>query len=284
MQNKRKFAGMGTIVVLLFVSTVYQLQAQSPTPTPSPSASLPTATSVPAIGTPSPPTETPTVTQLNPSRQAVVKRSVDGDSIEVVFVDGGQVATIHLANVNAPESIETTECFGREAAEYAVLAYQNSPLISIELAGEVKDGEGYGYVYLADGTFLNLVIVLFGYARYDGTIQTVHSEKIREAESQSKQGRTGLWRACGETEKPPKPCFLFNRDEVDSASKREALSQMETASEIDFAFRYAYYDPVQNEVIVTWKLVVDDMWSELWLDEYYRLPECLRDRSVMYEN
>ena len=279
MRSRDKIVGIGTIVFILLVLTVLQLQAQTSTATPE----NPTATTEPVTPTPVPVTVTSAPIPTLSTRQAVVKRPIDGDSVEVVFTDDGAIVTVHLANVDAPESVDTIECFGRESAEYAVQAYQGSPLISIELVGEITEGEGAGYVHLADGTLLNMVMVLFGYAKYEDTAKSVYADQIEMAEAQSKQGKTGLWRSCGETEKPPRPCFLFNHDELDSSSKREVLAQLEDASEISASFRYAYYDPVQNEIIVSWKLSVDDSWSDWWVDEYWRLPDCLRDRSVMVE-
>ena len=281
MDFRHRTLGAGVLVVLLSAFVVSQLQAQSPTATPSSPAETPTVTptSVSASAT-----QTPTISPKPLSaRQAVVKAPIGGDSVEVVFTDNGQIATVHLSNVDAPESVKETECFGRESAEYATQAYQGNPLISIELVSEITEGEGSGYIHLADGTLLNMVMVLFGYARYDDAIESMYSDQIRKAETQSKQGKTGLWRSCGETEKPPRPCFLFNYDEMDSDSKREVLAQLENASDISGGFRYAYYDPVQNEVIVSWRLWVDDRSTSWFVDEYYRLPDCLRDRSVMVE-
>ncbi len=276
MNLKRRITGVGTIVVLLSVFTILQLQAQTPTPTP---------TTVTGTVTPSPilVAATPLPTTPLPPRQAVVKRPIDGDSVEVVFTDDGQIATVHLANVDAPESVKEAECFGRESAEYVVQAYQGNPLISIELAGEVQDGEVYGYVKLADGTLLNKLVVLFGYARYDDQIKSVYTSQIREAEEQSKLGKTGLWRACGEMGKPPKPCYLFNDTEIDSASKRAIFAEFPNVTEVYVTFEYAYYDQVQHEIVVTWDVRIN---SENWwrMNEYYRLSDCLRDRSEVYKD
>ena len=277
MNLKRRITGVGTVVVLLSVFTILQLQAQTPTATP-------TQTTVTGTVTPTPVLATATLLPIAPlyTRQAVVKRLIDGDSVEVVFTDDGQIATVHLANVNAPESVKEAECFGRESAEYAVQTYQSSPLISIELAGEVKDDEVSGYVKLADGTLLNKLVVLFGYARYDDQIKSVYTSQIKEAEEQSKQGKTGLWRKCGETEKPPKPCYLFNDREMDSASKRAIFAEFSDVTEVNASFVHAYYDQVQHEIVVTWDLRLDGNYG--WrVDEYYRLSDCLRDRSGVYE-
>ncbi len=279
MRPRNKVLGIGAIVFLLLVLTALQLQAQTPTTTPEKSA----ATIEPVTPTPAPTITTPAQTTTPSARQAVVKRPVDGDSVEVVFTDNGEIAVVHLANVDAPESAGAVECFGRESAEYAAQAYRGSPLISIEFVGEITDGEGSGYVHLADRTLLNMVVVLFGYAKFEDAAESTYTDQIKNAEAQSKQGKTGLWRACGETEKPPKPCFLYNSDEMDSASKRAVFAQLEDAADISAWFKYAYYDPVQNEIIVSWKLSINDRGSRWWVDEYYRLPDCLRDRSVMVE-
>ena len=276
MKFQHRIIGLSTVVVFLSVLTALQLQAQSPTATPTtvtdtvtPTPNLATATPLPA-------------TPLAP-RQAVVKTPLDGDSVEVVFTDNGQIATVHLANVKAPNSIGEIECFGREAAEYALQSYQSNPLILIEPTGEIENDEVSAYITLADGTLLNKMLVLFGYARFDGQGVGIYADQIQTAEEQSKKGKTGLWRVCGETAQAPKPCFLFNNGEMDSISKRKALAQLESVSEISAYFRYAYYDSVQNEVIVTWQLGLDRSLGNDYMDEYYRLPECLLDRSVLYQ-
>ena len=117
-----------------------------------------------------------------------------------------------------------------------------------------------------------------------GVVNQVHSEftlQIKEAEEQSRQGKTGLWRTCGETEKPPKPCSLFNDREMDSASKRAIFAQFSDVTEVNVDFVHAYYDQVQHEVIVTWDVRLDGEWG--WrMNEVYRLVDCLRDRSEVY--
>ncbi len=276
MSRSRKFIVASTFFVLCFVFLASQLYAQTPTATPPNATPVATATTTSVTPTPS------TVTTLT-KRQAVVKRSIDGDSVEVVFTDNGEVAVVHLANVDAPESADATECFGRESTEYAVQAYRGSPLISIELVGGITEGEGSGYVHLSDGALLNMVMVLFGYARFEDVTESIYTDQIKNAAVQSKQGKTGLWRACGETEKLPRPCFLFNANEMDSASKRDVRAQIEDAVDISAWFRYAYYDAVQDEIVVSWKLTINGSSSNWWVDEYYRLPDCLRDRSVMVE-
>lgn len=273
------------VIALLAVALVtaaglaYAQEDDAATPTAAPAETATVTTSV-VTGT-----VTPAAAQLLPARQAVVKRPIDGGAVEVVFTDTGEIATVALANVDAPEVLTEMECFGREAAEYAAQGYGRSPLISVELAGPLEEGAGAGYVRLADGTFLNEVMVLFGYARYDDTVRSLYSAGIEAAQAQSKRGKTGLWRACGETEKPPKPCYLFNHDEVTSTTKRLALERFENASDVEGRFNHAYYDPVQNEIRVTWYLYGhEDEGSRWYAQEYYRLPGCEFDRVTFFED
>ena len=279
MNLKHRVFSVGTIVVLLYVFTILQLQAQTPAPTATPDPPTLTATVTPTSVSV---TVTPTPSTPLPPRQAVVKTSLDGDSFEVVFTDNGQIASVHLANVNAPNSVGEIECFGREAAEYARQSYQNNPLITVEPMGEIENDEVLAYIKLADGTLLNEMLVLFGYARYDERGLGVYAKQIQAAEEQSKKGNTGLWRVCGETEQPPKPCFLFAQSEIDSASKREFLTENPDVGELSVGFRNAYYDPVQNEIVVLWSMSVSN-WTSGWrMREYYRLTDCLRDRSEVF--
>ena len=274
MNLKHRIIGVGTIVVLLSVFTILQLQAQTPTATPiaTPTAVTSTVTPTPILATATP----------LPPRQAVVKSPLDGDSVEVVFTDNGQIATVHLANVKAPNSIGEIECFGREAAEYAVQSYQNNPLISIEPTGEIENDEVSAYIKLADGTLLNEMLVLFGYARFDGQGVGIYTERIQTAEEQSKKGKTGLWRVCGETAQAPKPCFLFANSELDSATKRAIFAQHPDKTEIRVSFRNVYFDPVQQEIIVTWVLFLNGASAGHRVREYFRLSDCLRDRSEVF--
>ena len=271
-------------IALLALLVPAGLLAQTPQPTATPTAA---ATTVAA--TTAEPTAEPTATPVPimaadrfAARQAVVKQPIDGDSVEVVFTDNGQIATVHLMDVKAPSAMQELECFGRESAEYAAQAYKDSPLITIEPAGEIKDDQVRGYVTLGDGTLLNEMLVLFGYARFEGKDSGAHSERIRAAEEQSKKGRSGLWRTCGDAEEPAKPCFLFADRELDSKSKRMFLTDYPEAHDMSVSFNNVHYDPVQHEIIVLWDLNVR-IWSGGWrLREYYRLSDCLADRIEVY--
>ncbi|MCY4092972.1 MAG: thermonuclease family protein [Caldilineaceae bacterium] len=273
MRRRHKFVVAGSVFVLLFVLLATQLSAQSPTATPTATTPVATTPTIPA---------TPSIVTALSTRQAVVKRPIDGDSFEIVLVDDGEVVTVHLANVDAPESIGSVQCFGRESLEYVTQILRDNPLISISLVGEIQDGEVFGYVELPGGILLNRLVVLFGYARFDDQIESVFASDIEDAEEQSKLGKAGLWHVCGETEQPPQPCFLFSQGGIDSASKRAFFEEYPDVNELGGYFGNVSYDPAQNELIVIWSISLNDTLSGWRMREFYRLSDCTRDRSEVF--
>ncbi len=148
-----------------------------------------------------PATAPDTVTSLSTSHAntvvtTTVTRVVDGDTI--VVASGEKVRYI---GVNTPESVDPrkpVECFGKEASAY------NKKLVdgkSVQLVGDVGDKDKYGrllrYVYLADGTFVNLKLVQDGYA----SVMTVppnvaHEKDFVQAQSEAREKNSGLWGMC----------------------------------------------------------------------------------------
>ena len=130
------------------------------------------------------------------SSTAAVVRVVDGDTIEL---DTGE--KVRYIGVNAPESVDPrkpVECFGKEASEY------NKSLVegkAVGLVGDVGDKDKYGrllrYVYLNDGTFVNLKLVQDGYASVM-TVQpnVAYQKEFVAAQSKARENKVGLWNAC----------------------------------------------------------------------------------------
>ena len=142
----------------------------------------------------------------------------------------------------------------------------------------------FGYVELPDGTLLNRLVVLFGYAMFDDQINSTFTADIKGAEEQCKLGKAGLWRVCDTTQQPPSPCFLFSRGGVDPASSRAFFVKHPDADEIRANFLNVAYDPIRNELIVMWELSVDALLSGWRMKEFYRLSDCNRDRSESFNH
>lgn len=278
MRSRHKVVGIGAIVFLLLLLSVLQLQAQNPTPE-SPTATSESTTSVSASAAATSDSE-----PLLSGRQAVVRRAVDGDSIAITFIDDGTAATIHLANVDAPEFSDRVECFGRESFEFVTQTFRDNPLVSVSLAGDVQDNEAFGYVELPDRTLVNRLLVLFGYGKFSDQIKSAFAADIKNAEEQSKLGKAGLWRVCDTTQQPPSPCFLFSRGGVDPASSRAFFIKHPDADEIRANFLNVAYDPVRNELMVMWELSVNALLSGWRMKEFYRLSDCNRDRSESFNH
>lgn len=130
----------------------------------------------------------------DPLEEYVVKRVIDGDTIEVVDKWAG-IETVRLIGVDTPESVPTgpIEYYGKEASEYTKTHLTGK---TVYIASDHKDSYGrtLGYVYMLDGTFYNALLPSEGYA----TVMTVEPDVKWSAyftfvESQAKQKSLGLW-------------------------------------------------------------------------------------------
>lgn len=130
-----------------------------------------------------------------------VSRVVDGDTIDIL--QDGKIFRARLIGINAPETVDPkkpVECFGREASDKlrSLLAGRQ---VRLEIDGSQERYDKYGrllaYVFLPDGTNVNLAMVQKGFARE----YTYHSpykfqKEFRAAEAAAESLRVGLWSAC----------------------------------------------------------------------------------------
>lgn len=126
----------------------------------------------------------------------VVTRIIDGDTIEI---EGGQ--KVRYIGINTPEIHHPTkkiECFGAEAVR------RNEELVlhkKVRLVKDVSETDRYQrllrYVYLADGTFVNLELVDEGYAYVDTFPPDVkYVEVFTKAMEEARNQKRGLWNSC----------------------------------------------------------------------------------------
>ncbi len=130
-----------------------------------------------------------------PSGFVLVTRVVDGDTIEV----GGQ--KVRYIGVNTPETVDPrrpVQCFGHEASEF------NKSLVegrAVRLVRDISETDKYGrllrYVYLEDGTFVNLALVSGGYAQVNTYPPDVaHAREFQSAQTEARAAGRGLWSSC----------------------------------------------------------------------------------------
>ena len=126
----------------------------------------------------------------------IVRRVVDGDTIEL---ENGE--KVRYIGVDTPETVDprkAVQCFGREASDF------NKHLVSgktVYLIKDVSNRDRYGrllrYVFLENGTFVNMELIAQGYARPATYPPDVRYSKqfVGNARLAENNGR-GLWSAC----------------------------------------------------------------------------------------
>lgn len=140
--------------------------------------------------------KTGTIQQIATEEKVLVNRIIDGDTIEVS--SGKKVRYI---GIDTPETVDprkAVQCFGKEAKEANNNLVLNKVVI---LKKDVSETDKYGrllrYVYLEDGTFVNLWLVKNGYASiYTYPPDVAYSRKFLIAEQEARQNKRGLWGSC----------------------------------------------------------------------------------------
>ncbi|PIR43383.1 nuclease [candidate division WWE3 bacterium CG10_big_fil_rev_8_21_14_0_10_32_10] len=123
----------------------------------------------------------------------IVARVVDGDTIEI---EGGQ--KVRYIGIDTPETVHPdkgVECYGKEASDKNKTLVENK---KIRLEKDVSETDSYGrllrYIYLEDGTFVNLLLVKEGFARSSTYPPDVkHQETLKSAEQEARASKIGLW-------------------------------------------------------------------------------------------
>lgn len=123
---------------------------------------------------------------------AQVERVIDGDTIEVRLA--GQIYRLRYIGMDTPE---------RGEPGFAEATALNRSLVAgqtVYLVRDVSETDRYGrllrYVYLADGTFVNLELVRRGYAvAVTFPPDVAQSQRMRQAEQAARSAQVGLWAA-----------------------------------------------------------------------------------------
>jgi micrococcal nuclease len=133
---------------------------------------------------------------------ARVDRVVDGDTIRLAGV-----GSVRLIGIDTPEVYGGVECYGREASAFTKRELPPGSRVRYRVGTEPRDryGRTLAYVWLADGTFLNALLVERGYA----TPLTIppNDDRAREflaAARRARERHLGLWNdaTCGGINRP----------------------------------------------------------------------------------
>lgn len=122
----------------------------------------------------------------------------DGDTIKVQR--GARRETVRLLGINTPETVDPrrpVQCFGREAsARMKALVEGRSVWLATDPAESRYDRNGrlLAYVWLPDGTFVNLELLRGGFAN-EASYGTAYAfqDRFRRAARQAERAGRGLW-------------------------------------------------------------------------------------------
>lgn len=138
-----------------------------------------------------------------------VDHVIDGDTL---IVDLGEAReTVRLIGIDAPETGDgrtQLECFGREAqGEARRLLGGRRVRLATDPSQDTRDRYDrlLAYVWLEDGTFVNLAMVETGYAfEYTYDLPYRYQRELRDAEARARETGAGLWApgACDEAGQP----------------------------------------------------------------------------------
>ncbi len=131
-----------------------------------------------------------------PNGMVRIAKVIDGDTIEL---EGG--ARVRFIGINTPETVDPrrpVECFGKEASDYAKTLLNDG---IVRLEKDISDTDKYGrllrYVYLPDGTFVNLKLVEDGYAYASAYPPDIaHTKEFSAAQTAARLATRGLWASC----------------------------------------------------------------------------------------
>jgi len=144
----------------------------------------------PSRTAPAPPAESPRAGEARATRTCV--RVIDGDT---VLLDGDE--RVRLIGVDTPELHREgtpVQYFAREASAFTRGRVQGRR-VRLEYDRERRDkyGRTLAYVYLEDGTHLNLEIVRRGYGFAYTRHPFRHLDEFRAAERAARDEGAGLW-------------------------------------------------------------------------------------------
>ncbi|MHC4069099.1 MAG: thermonuclease family protein [Planctomycetota bacterium] len=157
------------------------------------------------------------------ARTFTVVNVVDGDTFDIDIPDGdNKHARIRLWGIDTPETKNPkvgVMYFGPEAAEF-VKELTLGKKVTVYLDAERRSRGYYGrllaYVKLADGRFLNEVLLSEGFAYADVRFKHSFYNKYKQLEAAARSHRKGLWEKVTREQLPQwmqkrKPEFLLEK-------------------------------------------------------------------------
>jgi micrococcal nuclease len=131
----------------------------------------------------------------------VVRRVIDGDTVEAMPCAGGRVIDVRLIGIDTPETVDPSEpvqCYGPEASAFTH-RWLNRRLVRLDFDKDRIDpyGRTLAYVVTEDGHLFNQLLVRWGFATVATFPPNVkHVNAFKQAERRAQEQNLGLWGAC----------------------------------------------------------------------------------------
>ncbi len=131
--------------------------------------------------------------RIGSSREAVVRRVVDGDT--VVLTNGERIRYIGMDTPELHHPSKPVQWYAREAMEFnRKLVEGRAVRLEFDVERHDKYGRTLAYVYLSDGTFVNAELVRQGYAHLLTIPPNVkYAELFLKCEREAREANRGLW-------------------------------------------------------------------------------------------
>lgn len=125
-----------------------------------------------------------------------VARVIDGDTIELI--NGERLRYIGIDTPEEFDPRKPVQCFAKEAADANKNLVEGKSIIFYkDISDRDKYGRWLGFVYLEDGTFVNLALVRQGFAfAYPYKPDISHADDFQKTETEAHKTKRGLWTAC----------------------------------------------------------------------------------------
>lgn len=124
-----------------------------------------------------------------------LSRCVDGDTAHFIVYE--KDVTVRFLSIDAPESTNTFEAYGKVSAEYTCSRLENANVIELEfdrLADKDKYDRQLAWVWV-DDTLLQADLIKKGYAEVAYLYENYkYNNDLLELEKQAQSNRVGLWK------------------------------------------------------------------------------------------
>ncbi|MES2953564.1 MAG: thermonuclease family protein [Patescibacteria group bacterium] len=129
---------------------------------------------------------------------SLVTKVVDGDTVKLLL--GTTTETVRLIGIDTPETVDPrkpVQCFGKEASE-KMKQLVLGKYVRVEVDETQGERDKYGrmlvYLFLADGIFVNKLMVEEGYAHeYTYRLPYRYQAEFKKAEEDAREAKRGLW-------------------------------------------------------------------------------------------